>query len=284
MIRSIAAYYGEIGVETSNVYTAFLALGIEMLEDGGELVAITPRSFCNGPYFRPFRDLVLGKTVIKRIHLFESREAAFNQDEVLQENIIFHLVRSEIGDLVTISRTQGVDDHTMTLREVPYSQIVYPNDPELVIHIPADELDASVKDRLRLFVASLDDLSLSVSTGKVVDFRVSQALRQEVAPETVPLIYPANMKEGVVRWPNPKNEKSQSLAISEETQRMLLPQGYYVLVKRFSSKEEPRRIVAAVLDPRILPASQVAVENHVTSFTPPMPACRRIWRLAWRCT
>src|SRR5205823_4473546 len=44
-----------VGIETSNVYTAFLWLTVRLLEDGGELVAITPRSFCNGPYFTPFR-------------------------------------------------------------------------------------------------------------------------------------------------------------------------------------------------------------------------------------
>ena len=40
-----------VGVETSNIYTGFLAAATSLLRDGGELVAITPRSFCNGPYF-----------------------------------------------------------------------------------------------------------------------------------------------------------------------------------------------------------------------------------------
>lgn len=40
------------GIETSNLYTAFVALSIRLLTDGGQLIAITPRSFCNGQYFR----------------------------------------------------------------------------------------------------------------------------------------------------------------------------------------------------------------------------------------
>src|SRR2546430_11313063 len=44
-----------IGVETSNLYTAFLAIATQLLATGGELVAITPRSFCNGPYLKNFR-------------------------------------------------------------------------------------------------------------------------------------------------------------------------------------------------------------------------------------
>jgi adenine-specific DNA-methyltransferase len=41
-----------VGIETSNLYTAFLALSVLLLEPDGQLVAITPRSFCNGPYFK----------------------------------------------------------------------------------------------------------------------------------------------------------------------------------------------------------------------------------------
>ena len=45
-----------VGVEISNLYAGFLTIAIEMLRPGGELVAIVPRSFCNGPYFKPFAD------------------------------------------------------------------------------------------------------------------------------------------------------------------------------------------------------------------------------------
>ena len=48
-----------VGVETTNLYTAFVSLAIKLLEPGGESVAITPRSFCNGSYLRPFRELFL---------------------------------------------------------------------------------------------------------------------------------------------------------------------------------------------------------------------------------
>ena len=60
---------------------------------GGELVAITPRSFCNGPYFKPFREDFLETMSLRRLHVFESRSAAFSGDAVLQENIIFHAVK-----------------------------------------------------------------------------------------------------------------------------------------------------------------------------------------------
>jgi adenine-specific DNA-methyltransferase len=40
-----------VGVETSNLYTAFVALIHRLLVPGGQVVGITPRSFCNGLIF-----------------------------------------------------------------------------------------------------------------------------------------------------------------------------------------------------------------------------------------
>ena len=77
-----------VNIKTSNLYTAFLALVVLLLDDGGELIAITPRSFCNGPYFRPFRQHLLRHVSLTRLHLFEARDHAFRDDEVLQENVL----------------------------------------------------------------------------------------------------------------------------------------------------------------------------------------------------
>ena len=72
-IRSDSVYrsaLSQIGIETSNLYTAFLALAVELLQPGGELVAITPRSFCNRPYFKPFRRHFLSSMALKRVHIY----------------------------------------------------------------------------------------------------------------------------------------------------------------------------------------------------------------------
>ena len=58
------------GVETSNLYTGFIALIQRLLVPGGQLVGITPRSFCNGPYFRPFRADFLSQLELRRLHVF----------------------------------------------------------------------------------------------------------------------------------------------------------------------------------------------------------------------
>ena len=63
----------QVGIETTNLYTAFLWLAEKMLAQDGEMVAITPRSFCNGPYFRMFRKAFARTMRFRRIHSFDSR-------------------------------------------------------------------------------------------------------------------------------------------------------------------------------------------------------------------
>ena len=82
-IASDSRYRGvlrDVKIETVNLYSAFVALTIALMEKGGQLVAIIPRSFCNGPYYRPFRDYLCRKTAIRRMHLFDSRNRNFKDD------------------------------------------------------------------------------------------------------------------------------------------------------------------------------------------------------------
>ncbi|MCL2649206.1 MAG: Eco57I restriction-modification methylase domain-containing protein [Phycisphaerales bacterium] len=256
----------EVGVETSNLYTAFLALSIKLLASGGELVAITPRSFCNGPYFRPFRELFLREMAVQRVHVFESRSRAFAEDEVLQENVIFHAIKSpKRPGKVLISSSLGPDE-TATIREVPMDEFVRPDDPDRFIHIVVDEFNRRVAAKIRKFTHSLTDIGLSVSTGRVVDFRATSFLRKDSISNTVPLIYPCHFADGWISWPKLGGKKPNAIMATPESADLLVPAGVHVLVKRFSAKEEKRRIVAAVYDPARVPATHVGFENHLNYF------------------
>lgn len=257
----------EIGVETSNLYTAFLSVVLMLLAEEGELVAITPRSFCNGPYFKTFRELVLSTLAIRRIHVFDSRQVAFGEDGVLQENVIFYGVKGGRRDTtVTVSSSTGPRDEFSSVREVPYEEVIRPGDAESFIHIVSDELGAAVGELLGRLSWTLKEHDLDVSTGRVVDFRATEYLRS--APETgaFPLIYPRNLENGFVVWPKPGGKKPQAIAVPHDREDLLVPQGTYVLVKRFSAKEERRRIVAALYEPGRVDAEFVGFENHLNYF------------------
>ncbi|OGT32233.1 MAG: hypothetical protein A2W28_02075 [Gammaproteobacteria bacterium RBG_16_51_14] len=254
-------------IEVANLYAAFVWLSMLLLEPEGQMVAITPRSFCNGPYFKKFRTEFLRMMGLKRIHLFESRKKAFGDDNVLQENIIYHAVRGlQTPKSVTISASEGLDfDRTHTL-SVPYDQIVHPADRDMFIHLGIHDTDVGPAERMRCLTSSINELGLGVSTGRVVDFRAREHLRQSPEQETVPLIYPCHFLNGFINWPVQSGKKPNAIVSSSETSNLLVEDGFYVLTKRFSSKEQQRRVMAAIYDPTRIGAPLVGFENHLNYF------------------
>jgi adenine-specific DNA-methyltransferase len=256
-----------VGIETSNLYTGFLALAAHLLAKEGELVAITPRSFCNGAYFLPFRQFFLRTMALQQFHIFESRQQAFRDDAVLQENIIVSAVKSQIQPrIVLVTSSIDSEDDMPTMHEMLYTDVVHPSDPQLFIHLLADQVNAQVATRAAAFSASLADLGLQISTGRVVDFRATPFLRAYPADDTGPLIYPTHMVSGGIVWPKPASKKSNALVLCDATRSLFVPNEYYVLLKRFSSKEERRRVVASVYDPTDIPGTVVGFENHLNYF------------------
>jgi adenine-specific DNA-methyltransferase len=256
-----------VGIEASNLYAGFVALAARLLEDGGEMVAITPRSFCNGPYFKPFRAELLSTMTLKRLHVFESRTAAFRGDGVLQENVIVHAVKGhERAETIEISSSSGESESPIVVREVQYSEVVKPGDTESFIHLGLSEADRTARELMGRLHASLDDLGIQVSTGRVVDFRAAENLRREPGEATAPLIYACHFDHGVVTWPAENSRKPNAIVVNELTVDLLLPAGVYVLTKRFTSKEERRRVVACMFDPTRVQAPFVGFENHLNYF------------------
>lgn len=255
-----------IGLEASNLYTGFIAATVQLLESKGELVAISPRSFCNGPYFRDFRRMFLEIMALDQIHLFDSRQEAFSDDEVLQETIIIHAVKQKPKfDNVTISTSSNADDDFILSNSLAYTEIVLPNDSQQFIHIIPDTLSQQVIKKIANFTCTLKDLELTVSTGRVVDFRAKEYLCLMADKNTVPLIYPLNFSAGYIEYPK-VTKKHQALVYAEETLSLLVPNEHYVLTKRFSSKEEKKRVVAVVYDANQINCSWVGFENHLNYF------------------
>ena len=257
----------QVGIETVNLYTAFVALAIELMAPGGQLVAIIPRSFCNGTYYKPFRELLLAKTALRAMHLFESRSNAFADDEVLQENIIIRLERGGAPGPVTVTTSTDSTFSDLATHEHPFERIVLPGDAERFIHVPT----SSEKTELELSAGvrfTLDEIGVGISTGPVVDFRLKDHLRADPELASVPILYPQHFTGADVVWPVSGGKKANSIMVNDMTMGWLMPNGFYCVVKRFSSKEERRRIVAAVVRPSAFPEGTefLGLENHLNVF------------------
>lgn len=243
-----------LGVETVNFYSGFVAAAMTQMDEGGEIVAITPRSFCNGPYYEPFRKAILRDFALDRLHIFESRREAFKDDAVLQENVIFKISRNRAQGNVILTTDGGY------IRAAPISEIVRPDDPHSFIRLSVGAPGGRA-ERVQALPHTLEEIGLKVSTGRVVDFRTREHLRKDPASNTVPLIYPQHMKAGRIVWPINGFKKSNALADCEDTAKLITPAGTYVLAKRFSAKEEKRRLVASVYS-----GGRAGFENHLNFF------------------
>lgn len=247
----------EVGVESVNLYTCFVALAILQLKQGGEVVFIVPRSFCNGAYYRPFREFLLRECSIDKVHLFESRSQAFKDDGVLQENVIMKVTRGKCQGSVQISRSFDGSFSNVTRYVASFESVVQPDDREQYIRLPsADNFDSE-----QLFDKSLAELGIQASTGPVVDFRVREHWLEEPKENSAPLLYPHHFDRSGLHYPL-TTKKPNALIRGPEVDKWLMKAGHYVLIKRFSSKEEKRRVVAYLVGPEMLPAEYYGFENH----------------------
>ena len=261
------SYLNSLQAESTNLYTAFLSIASLYINENGQLVAITPRSFCNGTYFRKFRENLFKKFYLHRIHIYNKRNSAFNKDNVLQENIIYLIKPSKPGNnLVLVTTSESPEDELFKITKIDHDLMVSPNDKNKVIHIIGDEYSLKVAERISLLSKNIRDLNINVSTGKIVDFRVKYYLADIKEENIVPLFYPLHFTNGIINWPKYTYKKKEAIFVNNNTQDSLVPSGYYVFCKRFSSKEEKKRISAAFYDHNINSFKLIGIENHLNYF------------------
>lgn len=249
-----------------NIYALFMAISAALLKTDGQLGFITPRSYAAGLYFKKFRQNFFNQIIPVSIHIFDSRDKAFNKDGVLQENVILHgkkdskINRSQHE--VKISSCHGlVDIENATAIEIPLMEIISPEE-DYVLHIPTEVTQREIVKIVKSWKYNLHSLGLNVSTGPIVPFRAREILTHNPAGESVPLLWLQNIKTMNISWPA-ESRKPQYVKITDKARKLLVPNGNYVLVRRFSAKEERKRIVAAPLTSRDLRSKFLGIENHL---------------------
>lgn len=246
-----------------NIYALFLAVATDLLCDGGQMVAITPRSYFNGPYFRRFRHWFLQRMSPRQIHLFESRKEVFRDEDVLQENVILRARKTLVRSDVILSTSPGKDP-TRDLNQtvVPYSAVVAESSNDWIMRVTADEDERELVRILDELPFRLNHFGMEVSTGSVVSFRSTEFLLPERTDASAPLLWLHNVRPFRVRIQRP-NGKPTHIRICEDSRRILLPARRFVLLKRFSAKEEQRRLVAGVFQSTDSYSPYVGLENHL---------------------
>ncbi|MCY4357392.1 MAG: Eco57I restriction-modification methylase domain-containing protein [Gammaproteobacteria bacterium] len=232
-----------------NIYATFMAIVIACLKSGGQMVSITPRSFTNGLYFKGFRTFLLNKASLDLIHIFKHRNKVFNNENtsVLQENIICSLTKGKDQQDVAI-RSSDCDISINRSNEQIYSSslIIDSSNKEKIIRVPETAYEASILKQAELLPNTFEGAGFTISTGKVVEHRALSFITSNTnARNTVPLYRPHNVLPMTTLWTG-KHKKDASFLLNQGHEKHTMLDGNYVLLKRFSTKDEQRRLVAGV--------------------------------------
>lgn len=225
-----------------NMYFIFASMSLFNLKDDGEMVYIIPRSWTSGAYFKKFREYLLSNGKIVHIHLFESRNKVFDKEDVLQETIIIKVRKTtKTQKKVTVTTTNTNSEFKNCSKiKVPYDLIV--SGENKYVYLVTNEREVDVLKKLNKYKETLPDIGLRMKTGLTVDFRNRNMLRDTEEDGAVPLFYSQHIKNGQVKFPIQKDNEY----ILTSQKGLLQKNKNYLFVKRFTAKEETRRLQCGV--------------------------------------
>lgn len=243
-----------------NLYFLFAHMSLFNLRDNGEMVYIIPRSWTSGVYFKKFRQRFLEIGALQHIHLFVSRDKVFEEESVLQETMIIKVKKTQSKPsniVVSTSRSNG-DFSEKTKIEIPYRTVVSGNDS--YVYLATNEKEIKVLETLKLLKYTLPDIGLRMKTGLTVDFRNRDELRNCTEKNAVPLFYSQHIKNGSVIFPVGKETEY----IVTQQKSLLQKNTNYLFVKRFTAKEEHRRLQCGVYLSQNLPEyTEISTQNKI---------------------
>lgn len=243
-----------------NLYFLFVIMGLFNLKEKGQMVYIIPRSWTSGFYFKKFRQKFLANAILENIHLFVSRDKVFETESVLQETIIIKATKTKQKpkDIVITTTQSNADFSTKTSFKVPYSIVV--NQENSYVYLVTNTYETKILNILNKWQDTLVSIGLKMKTGLTVDFRHQEFLRQEPEKGSVPLFYSQHLQQGKVIFPIGK--KNEYLLTAKPG--LLQQNKNYLFVKRFTAKEEHRRLQCAVyLARKYATYKEISTQNKI---------------------
>ncbi|HTA83394.1 MAG TPA: Eco57I restriction-modification methylase domain-containing protein [Bacteroidia bacterium] len=253
-----------------NIYAIFMAISAKLLKEDGELIFITPRSYASGSYFKLFREYFFKIIEIDNVHLFVSRKETFTRDKVLQETVIIKGKRKRRNNpehKVAVSSSQGLSDIlTPEVKIFEQKILVDVASNERILYLPTNDFEESIINIFKNWNSNLNKCNIQISTGPVVAFRSKEYIQENYQNGTIflaPLFWLHNVKQMALEWPVTKPNKGQYVRIENDSKAILIPNKNYILLRRFSSKDDKSRLVAAPYFSSFIKSEYIGVENKV---------------------
>jgi len=229
----------------------------------GQMVAIVPHSLTNGLNFKGSRSYLQSHISLERTHILRSRNRLFKNMGVLQENIICKLVKSKQQPTIEIwSSTCSEDLAESEVVRYPQKLIIDGSNRHNIIRIPESAADGHILRLVEDWPSSFEGNNYYISTGPVVEFRTREFITAKAQKDSIPLLRMQNVKAFRIEWTG-KNWKDARFILKEGHEKHTCSNRVYVILKRFSSKDEKRRLVAGIHDPKQFKDHLIGLENHL---------------------
>lgn len=252
-----------------NIYSIFMGISAKLLSENGELIFITPRSFASGNYFKAFREFFFNTVQIEKIHLFNSRKDAFNRDSVLQETLIIKAKKESINPAknVFVSSSFGIKDiFKPKIKHFQSIELIDLNSTDKILHLPTSNKEEKILTLISNWHEYLSDFEIKISTGPVVSFRAWDYVHTNFEKGEIhlaPLFWLHNVSKMILEWPKQLKDKGQYIRIEEGSKSLLVPNKNYILLRRFSTKDDKSRLIAAPYFCNYFDSDYIGVENRV---------------------
>lgn len=252
-----------------NIYALFIVIASKLLNKNGQIIFIVPRSFTSGNYFTAFRNFLFHNIQLQQIHTFASRKETFKRDKVLQETVILkgqNISENGYGTII-ISSSKGILDlNNFNIKKYDHTELIDLSSQEKILHIPTNYEEEQVIRIFKGWKNTLKDFGIRISTGPIVAFRAAEHITENNINTTslfAPLFWLNNISKMRIEWPIYKPGKGQYIKICQASKSLLIPNKNYVFLRRFSSKDDMSRLIAAPYFINPSHAEFIGVENKV---------------------
>jgi len=247
-----------------NIYASFMAVTSASMAFNGQMIAIVPRSFTNGLYFKGFRHYLNKTMSLEKLHIFRSRNRVFKALSVLQENIICSYIKRPQTACIEVRTSTGYEDlHQVETQLYSQKLLIDASNEHEIIRIPETPEDAKILQIVEEWPSSFQKNGYFISTGRVVEHRAQEYITNPTHNQnSIPLLRMHNVQAFQTVWSG-KNKKDARFQLLNGYHKHISQNQTYILLKRFSSKDEKRRLVAGIHNPKNIQGKIIALENHL---------------------
>lgn len=250
--------FGPVLYGHANLYSLFVAAGIDSLDERGVLAAVVPTSFTSGRYFANLRSVIATETPLRDITFVSNRSRVFST--VLQETCLAVFARRR-ATRTSIATLDG--ERVDTVASVKAHHRAGP----WVLPRRAD--DAPIAAAAAAMPLTLLGAGWSASTGPLVWNRRRLDLAPAPGADRAYVLWAADIDCGVLHR-DVARDGLRYLRLRDDADRaVMVLTGPAVLVQRTTAPEQRRRLVAVELAGNgLAKLGLVVVENHVNVLRP----------------